>query len=612
MTLGVSDQLEVDEFLTFTNDYVRQNKRDLCAEWVSFDTESIHVPESALKSYKYKQELFRRGKPQSDVNTFRLRAKGKGVKLPTKILYGDGVRWLASIRLPWEPVYDESGAECFDIRGRPCIRMKIIKLTPDDPILMMLRRLGCFVGSGVTEDCEKLYNFFDEVWAVKLVLPRQVELAALYVCIGGHFMKPGIAFLNFLCAGGIMNKIVSEGDNSWYLPLRVLPDELVLYCLDDVRAGHLIGCVFFSIFVRQYFADPSVACFMLTVNQEQWVNYIMNTVIHGLNGVEVHRPSYLNLCVGRQEQLLNYRTCWGADRNQPTKLDQFKNLVITPFATLPYGGPRVLHQVRVIFKEKQYPLLMELATPNVVNIRPVTNASDGAEYISDVVTFGRRLLGDQLRVQPPCFTPGLVPVPMALHTINSLFRAVSVKGGEECFRPDWLISFAAQHRIEVTISQLVAELFNLYSCLVPRFVVWISEQDLDLPELEWWHQRSNLFERIRLCYFRMTALPAPDAPNMRDILNAKVIKAITNELNAADDPRREARIALAFQHGVDGDLINLHRRLYQSVPGTKTVWNYRLRQNKKRAKSEKCKSAQAGTSTVFSRLGNRAGKKPFP
>ena len=252
---------------------------------------------------------------------------------------------------------------------------------------------------------------------------------------------------------------------------------------------------------------------------------------------------------------------------------------------------------------------MELATPNVVNIRAVTNAADGAEHISDVVTFGRRLRGDQLTVQPPCFTPGLVPVPMALHTINSLFRAVSVKDGEECYMPAWLISFAEEHRIEVRISHLIAELFNLYPSLVPRFVVWISKQDLDLPELEWWEQRSNLFERIRLCYFRTTALPAPDAPNMRDILNAKVVKAITNELNAADDPRREARIGLAFQHGIDGDLLNLHRRLYQAVPGNKTAWNYRLRQNKKRAKRERDKRAQAGTSTVFSRLGNHAGKK---
>ena len=258
----------------------------------------------------------------------------------------------------------------------------------------------------------------------------------------------------------------------------------------------------------------------------------------------------------------------------------------------------------------QYPLLMELATPNLVNIRPVTNESDGAEFISSVVTYGRRLGVDQLRVQPPVFTAGLVPVPVALHTINSLFRAVSEEGGDECFMPAWLISFAEQHRIEIRISQMIAELFNLYPSLVPRFVIWISKQDLDSDELEWWHQRSNLFERIRQDYFSVTALPAPDAHNMREILNGKIVKAIVNELNAADDPRREARIALAFQHGIHGDVVNLHRRLYQSIPGSKTAWNHRVRQRKKRAKQDKFKSAQAGTSTVFSRLGTRAGKTP--
>ena len=340
VTLGVSTPAEVDQFLRFVNDHLRQNKRDLCGEWTSFDTESIIVPESALKRYKYRQELLRQGTRQSDVSTFRMPAKGNGAKLPAKILCGDGIRWLASIRLPWNPVFDESGAESQDSRGRPIISMKVIKLTSEDPLLKMLRRLGCIVGSGVSEDCEKLYDFFKRVWGVTLVLPRQVELAALYVCIGGHFVKPGIAFFNYLCAGGVMNKIVSEGDNSWYLPLRVLPDELILYCLDDIRAGHVIACVFFSILVRQYFADPSVACFMLSINQEQWVTYITNVVIHALNGVEVHHPSYLNQCQGRHEQFLNIRTCWGADRNQPAKLEQFKCLVTTPFATLPFGGPR--------------------------------------------------------------------------------------------------------------------------------------------------------------------------------------------------------------------------------------------------------------------------------
>ena len=70
--------------------------------------------------------------------TVRLSSKQPGETVPAKLLVSKGVTWMASVRLPWDPMFTETGAEELSAGGRPKIRMCMVDISG-----AMMRFLSC-------------------------------------------------------------------------------------------------------------------------------------------------------------------------------------------------------------------------------------------------------------------------------------------------------------------------------------------------------------------------------------------------------------------------------------------------------------------------------------
>ena len=246
-----------------------------------------------------------------------------------------------------------------------------------------------------------------------------------------------------------MNKLSSCADNKWYLPIDLLPSEFLLYLIDDIRCGFVVGLVLFSVLIKQSFPDPSVACFTLGLNQETWLQYANDCVVFSVNGLLIQHPGFMDQVESRGEQITNLRAEAGADSNQDIKLGIFRRIVSTPFPTLPYGGARLIHQVRTFFLDTQFPALRELATPTRqnLNFRIQDQSPDLQAIVNSYVKFGRTFQPDQLIVQPPVFSYGLVPSPSTFIQVTGLRRAI--KARTDTLKPGNLNVFAKRAGISM-------------------------------------------------------------------------------------------------------------------------------------------------------------------
>ena len=615
VTLGVSTEPEIKDFLKFCDGRIEQDLKDTMHEWVSMDLEKWTVHADSLKLYKHRSELLRQEYETQDVITVRLSTKQSGETIPAKLLIGNGVTWMASIRLPWVPVFTETGAEELSAGGRPKIRMCLVNLSRSDEIFEVLSMMSAVVGVGIIRDCQEFSQFLQNTWGVTISMPRQVELGALFISCGGSFPKHSLVFLNYICTGGMMNKLCSEADNKWYLPLSYLPEELVIYAIDDLRAGFITGVVLFAILTRQTFADPSVACLMMGCDQKEWCNYASNMFVYALNGVAIHRPSYMRHCQTRSEQIDNLRPEEVADDNQEEKLSTLKGILSTPFPTLPYGGHRVMHQTRTFFKVYQFPQIISLNTPTNLNFVYCHADDEDKEVIDSYILFGRYLAHDQLVIQPPVFSKGLLPHPVAYVRVvefhSSLRRRQEIlqEEGVEILDPYVLDRHAKKSKI--TVSEMIYELCCIFPTDVRMIVNWLATLDTNSEEFKWYAQRSDLYLRLRELHVFLTCHQTSEAVNMKAIAAGKVSSAIATELNARSSLRREARLACAVNRNLARSNINLHQRLYKLVPGERTKENFLFRQRKKLGKGKAGDVPRKGVvskraQSVHSRLGNKS------
>ena len=247
--------------------------------WLSFDIENFICKIDDLREYERRLKLFRNNKKVEDVRTICAGVKDSQVEqVPVNLIFGDGLNWLASVKLPVEGIYSKGKEVLID--GYPAVALKMVKIYPDNPVLKFLRSFSALVGCNITRDIEQLTQHFMDYYDVTLTLPRQIELSALFVAAGGSFKRTALEVLSFLLLGGLQNKHCSTGDNAWYKPLIRLSDPLKAYLLADVRCGHVLGVVLFTCLIRQNFADPDAPVFALSMDQKRLVSYLNDVIIY--------------------------------------------------------------------------------------------------------------------------------------------------------------------------------------------------------------------------------------------------------------------------------------------------------------------------------------------
>ena len=393
LTVGQSTDDEVKVVLQWAKDHVTRLHQECGWDIISFDVENVTIDKIAAETLKSRQDDLRAGNSVRPVKTYRKSIYGSGIQLPAKIILGDGLQFLLSIRFPFNQRFCSDGSEemYFDTT-RPALDLYPVIFTEADPIFEFICQFSGYVGVDITKDVVELEDFFFKFYGITKKLPRALELPALYTVNGGAFDRQSLAHLNYILLGGVMCKMTSQMDNAWTLTVDELSVAAKTYLIDDVRSGHCIALVLFTAFIRANFPDPDCCCYSLGLNQAKWLSYISNVIVYCVSGMKIQHPELIPQADTKNLLMLNLRQEPNSDTNQLTRLEHFERL-LAPFPTIVYGGARVLHQVRSFWTEHQYQVF------SLINMRsniPVTlkreNLSPDLQAIDlSYLLFGRTL-----------------------------------------------------------------------------------------------------------------------------------------------------------------------------------------------------------------------------
>ena len=615
ITLGLSSDRTITEFIEWCTECTERVKCETGQTWLSFDVEDFIVDKDDLKEYECRLKQFRDGEDVEDVHTVRVGIKDSNIEhVPVSIIYGDGLTWLAICKLPFEGVYKEGREVMID--GYAAVDLMMVHLSNDHPVFKFFRSFSAIVGCNITKDAENLTSFLLDFYDVTLILPRQVELAALFVSAGGSFERTALEVLSFLLLGGLQNKHCSTGDNTWYKNLVRLSHPLKSYILADVRAGHVLGVVLFTCIIRQNFADPDAPAFCLSMDQRRLVIHLNDVLIYGLNGSKIFRPQKIPLCKDRSESIDNLRPEMFADKDQPKKLRIMQNLLSSPFPTILFGGARIAHQVREFFVWRQYGLLKELNTPASVDINYnlMELSNDLHEQAFNYLLLGRTLSQHQALALPPCDDPGLLPSPLYYNRVRRFID--NVKADQSILYSDRLSDCSKENGNMQSVAQMLIEAVCIDPGVLTTIIGWLSGQDLDSRLMWFWRDKALLYERLRYLYFNVRGIMPIDAKNMRSILRGKVCTIIRQELTSHSDAEREARLLMGLQLMIESNsnefaTLNLQGNLYSTVPGKNKSRNYHYKKDLKRLKDDGHGRSQRAFVSVQRRLGGQAYGRGF-
>ena len=316
---------------------------------MSFDTEDMAVPISAFEwIHNWKSLPDAEKKKPKDFTMPNVVMKTKN--LTTRIIIGNGLTWMVSIRFPWGPETVE-GYLSKRIVFRPVA--KNVK-----EVLEQLWKDRMVVGAGIIADIKSLSEMLRKVYGLNVQMPVPVEMSALALAAGYRFPRVNLFFLQLILTGGVHNKLVSCSDNSWGYPWDELDKEFRLYLLADVRHGYECFTVLITLIINHMFPDPVQICEFLSLNQERAFEYLVRLTCATLANKEFNHQNYV-AAQTRKELVTSLRASGQHSLGPPQELVWFSYL-IPPWPTLPYGGARDFHTVAIFFAESQANNLVQL------------------------------------------------------------------------------------------------------------------------------------------------------------------------------------------------------------------------------------------------------------
>ena len=341
----------VDHIISFINSSVELDEKHMPGMPMAFDIEEFKVCSKAL-DYLYIWKYLppeEQSKPRDFPNPGYYESGGKNII--SRILLGNGVTWMCSLRFPWGPetVHPYSKKRIVFRPDSTCVKEVFEGIFQDKTVF----------GAGVINDVEGLATFLSEIYDIEIKMPVPVETCALALAAGYRFPTTKLWFLQLLIAGGVHNKQVSCADNMWGLPWDELPIEFKLYALADVRHSYTCYVTLMALCIAHMFPDPVLPCEFLSLTQERCYEYLSKLILAALSNKRFNHETYKNATT--RKELIDSLKSVGQSAKMGTPLELvWLGRLIPPWPTIPYGGARDLHTVAMYFAHSQADKLIEL------------------------------------------------------------------------------------------------------------------------------------------------------------------------------------------------------------------------------------------------------------
>ena len=342
--------VNVAQAISFINNAVELDERHMPGIPLAFDIEEFKVCPKALE-YLYG---WKKMSPEDKKVPQHFAVPGyydKGKNIISRILLGNGLTWMCTLRFPWGPE-----------NVKPYSSKRMV-LRPDSTyvkeVLEAIFEDRTVFGAGVINDVEGLATFLRDVYDIEIKMPVPVETCALALAAGYRFPTTKLWFLQLLITGGMHNKQVSCADNMWGLPWEELPVEFKLYALADVRHSYTCYVTLMALCIAHMFPDPVLPCEFLSLTQERCYEYLSKLILAALSNKRFNHEEF-KIATTRKQLISSLRSVGqSAKMGTPIELTWLGRL-IPPWPTLPYGGARDFHTVAMYFAHSQADKLIEL------------------------------------------------------------------------------------------------------------------------------------------------------------------------------------------------------------------------------------------------------------
>ena len=257
----------------------------------------------------------------------------KWVKVPVKIIIGNGTSWAAVVSVD------------LGTAGRPWIQPIQIQKS----IIEFLQNLPVCVGVGVKQDVRLIEQFYGTLVGYPLKI-KFMELGVLAHIAGWQMRGFSLSSLSVQVTGTILNRCVDAGDEKWGQKWEYIARSMKVFALGNLKAGHAAMVVLMGVIIRDIFPDPDVLCKQLRLFQVECCRWICELLLGSCENKEIN----LSLSRGattREELIRAIRV-----RVSPTELSDrvphdilFWVKLLGSWPAITKGGPRYLLHCRVHF-----------------------------------------------------------------------------------------------------------------------------------------------------------------------------------------------------------------------------------------------------------------------
>ena len=579
LTLSEFGNKEWDKYMRKIHAFKEDDNKMMPGNVLSFDVENVQVVPEAWEYLKNWKNL----SPEEQDKPVDFRVPTfweKGTPgIPARMIIGNGITWMASLRFPWEQKY---------INGEK--RMVFNVSRKFDPTTLQTILDGkALVGSGVVNDVQDITNIIKILYGIDLLIPPPLPLPALALCAGYRFPRANLFSLQLILTGGVHNKLVSCADNTWGQPFNKLDHSLQLYALADVRHGYMCYVVLMSLIIEHLFPDPVVVGSHLNLNHHEAYELLCTLIIHSLTWTKIHDRSYA-LATTRQDLLRSLRK-EGYEASLPVNL-RLLNEMMPPWPTPTYGGARDLSMVSKFFATKQADNLTEL-----YKVQRAENKYTLLSFSSVRTSPVSEAEVDWLTSRRGCKIPEILtgtprdrPV-----TYNSSLRSSVLELSPEKLTYEHIMSEVqrtGQPRV-LGIEEWARTALPWEVQIVLLELLKLNTNLLNKEYRPIWIDRPAVYLKVKTIYQLRTNEPAFEVPILEDMIRGKSRMVIGQEVAKANRLRAAADLAemRAARMKADDDRekslprhkIDLQGRHYATAPKSASLATIKRKDRRKRS-----------------------------
>ena len=570
ITLGVSGDEYTERMFDWAYDMIAEDHLKFPTQAVSMHVETIKIPKPKYDELKAAVQDLKDGKTPQDV-IFDIPKPGEDTEvIPARILIGNGITWMLSLRFNWDIVTRKDGTRCYKLSP-----------TPKPSALKYIRgtSMGTCIGYRILDSVDLLRSFVKDIFGMTILNNNEfVEIEAIAIAAGWKLRKLSLFHLNLITLGGILNMEVVLGDQAWALDMYDLPKELLTYQISVMRSIHSTTIVLLSMWMRNIFPDIYALCSILEVKQKDailWFNCITLTSLRSTS----EDPADMLQASTRQE-LIQALKPWRFNElpwNSTPRKDavSFLAKLIPDWSTITYGGARYIHPV--LGK-----LIDQIKTLQDMNVSFTTmhvrlNHTIGDDFIRKV-TYNRGLqeykfyegTEEKGLVCQPDLKPKLVNLSCERFTDADLAKAF--KAGQAK-----VLGILEIARLDIDYRMML--MHNL------------AKVDLDNGEYTFWLEKTRLYEELRNMHIFIMDTPGPVCERIEKEIEGRQQNSYRQEVETRrkDEIIVENRKAREQLYQINQSRsITIKKRtgsqqqVYAAVPGDHTTKNQRAKRSKKK------------------------------